>query len=207
MYLQAVIIANLLADLLAAGGGAHFSASQTRDGARLPSKPRRWSHLTDRPIPQIGVALPPMAYDASIGVSRAGTLRNSASSIMSTFICLARNDRENRSCEDDRNVRNTRLSLFFLLHPLRDCRPPAFESLALANPAVTSFRRSHVSHYHRDNSKYLRTNSYLSLFARQRLRMVSGVTSNKANLVDISTGLRQLRQQQTYVKHMTTNFL
>lgn len=126
MYLQAVVVADLLADLLAAGGGAHFSASRTRDGARLPPRlaveteaPAALGRPIDRPIPRaietmirVGTALPPAAYDAPIGVSLAGVLRKSASSTTSTSICLAKSDRENRSCEDDRTCETrARISL------------------------------------------------------------------------------------------------
>jgi len=48
MYLQAIVVADLLANLLVAGGGAHFSVSRTRDGTRFPSKPRRRRYLIDQ---------------------------------------------------------------------------------------------------------------------------------------------------------------
>lgn len=68
------------------------------------------------------VVLPP-AYDAPIGLSPAGILRKSASSATSTSICLAKSDRENRSCEDDRTCETrARISLLSSA-PSRDCLP------------------------------------------------------------------------------------
>lgn len=100
--LQAIVVADLLANLLAAAGGAHFSAAAPappgRPGLVFPSsKSRRRQRLTDRQISRIIDAMtrisaaPTAAYDASIGIKFLIEIQwKSASSVTSTSICLAK---------------------------------------------------------------------------------------------------------------------
>lgn len=97
--LQAIVVADLLANLLAAAGGAHFSAAAPappgRPGLVFPlSKSRRRQRLTNRQISRIIDAMSAAltaAYDASIGIKFLIEIQwKSASSVTSTSICLAK---------------------------------------------------------------------------------------------------------------------
>lgn len=152
VYLQAIVVADLLANLLAAAGGAHFSVFRTRNGAgfrastcrRNRGAPVAPDRPTDRPIPRaieatirVGAALPPAAYDAPIGVTLTGIPRKSASSATSTSICLARSDREDRSREDDRSCEKKPRTFYppsFSSAPHEKDRPPRGRSSFTGEP-------------------------------------------------------------------------
>lgn len=89
MDVQAVVVADLLADLLAAAGGAHFSAAappgrRTKPGPPLgrrfveseasaaPDRSTEPPRTIDPQLPGVHAALPAVVYDAPIGARLAG---------------------------------------------------------------------------------------------------------------------------------------